>query len=190
MSLEYKGSVEGWVTNFLSKNYWKIKELMAFDDAQQEGGYVFYLMKSRYEKRQELKSDAQYMAIFKVFWKRYFIDLTKKNDKQKKFLVVSQIPTKDSSLPDSEFEESLFGIGEQSLETLILINRQIQKDNDLKNLINLFCSTDEKIRQDIRANVRFSTNKRDVLGNKFLCEKLGISTKRNLLQDLKEALQC
>lgn len=187
MSLEYKGSPEGWVVNFLARNHWKIKELMSFEDAKQEGGYVFYLMKSRYDKRKEFKSDAQYMACFKTFWQRYFIDLTKKNDKQKKFLVISQ--TTSETEVDADFEEVLFGIGDQSIETLILINRQIQKDNDLKKLIEFLSTTDEAEQQEIRRKIKFSLTRKDVKGNCFLCEKLGIKTKRNLLQDLKNAFE-
>ena len=188
MSLEYKGSVEGWVVKFLARNHWKIKELMTFEDAKQEGGYVFYLMKSRYIKRQEPKSDAQYMAIFKVFWNRYFIDLSKKNDKQKKFLLISQMKTEEG-LSDAEFEESFFGIGEQSIETLILINKQVQQDKELKKVIEFLSTTDEALQQEIRRKIKFSLTQKDEKGNCFLCEKLGIVTKRNLLQDLKKVFE-
>ena len=161
---------------------------MSFEDAVQEASYIFYLMRSRYEKRQEEKNERQYMAIYKVFWNRHFIDLTKKNDKQKRFQSISSLKP-DNADKDFNFEEFIFGIGDLNIETLILISRQVDKDKDLKALIELLGTVEGEELEELRNNIKFSHSQKDVKGNCFLCKKLNLnSTKRDLLSDLRSLL--
>jgi len=72
---EFQGPIEGWVVNFLKRNYWKVAPLYDWDDLFQEA-YLKFLVVS--EKYPEVVDPPHFMALFKTSFIRRFIDLSKK----------------------------------------------------------------------------------------------------------------
>lgn len=70
----FAGPIEGYVTNFLRKNYWKVAASMEMDDAMQEARLVFLRCASKYGL---VDTPQHFMALFKTAWGNHFIDLSR-----------------------------------------------------------------------------------------------------------------
>lgn len=70
---EWAGPIEGYVVNFLSKQHWKIKRTVPWEDAMQEAYCVFLRCKRKYP---DIEEPQHFMALFKTAWYRHFTDFT------------------------------------------------------------------------------------------------------------------
>lgn len=70
---EFKGPIEGWVVNFLTKNLWRVSRTMDRDDCMQEAQLVFLRVKRTYPN---VTDAPHFMALFKTSWTRRFDDLS------------------------------------------------------------------------------------------------------------------
>lgn len=80
----WKGEVEGYLTNFLAKNMWRIARTLDHEEAMQEGWLVFAKVRDRYcgpKAERVLSQGAHFMALFKTSWQRRFDDLAKTDTK-------------------------------------------------------------------------------------------------------------
>lgn len=77
---EWKGPVEGYVVNFLTKNHWKIARTCPREDALQEAYCIFLRIKRRYP---ELDTPQHFMALFKTAWFNQFTDLANLDTRQR-----------------------------------------------------------------------------------------------------------
>jgi hypothetical protein len=69
---EWKGPLEGYVVNTLTKQYWKVARTLAYEDCMQEAYVVFLRCRRKYPRLKEAK---HFMALFKTAWYRQFINL-------------------------------------------------------------------------------------------------------------------
>lgn len=77
-------TVKPHVLNFLHKNYWKIKDLMSWEDALGEAQLQFVRTIRRLEKRHcEIENERHLMSLFKTSWSRHFITLANKATKER-----------------------------------------------------------------------------------------------------------
>lgn len=77
-------TVKPHVLNFLHKNYWKIKDLMSWEDAIGEAQLQFIRTIRRLEKRQcKIENERHLMTLFKTSWSRHFITLANKATKER-----------------------------------------------------------------------------------------------------------
>lgn len=70
---EWKGVFEGYATNYVTKNGWKVSRLMDRDDALQEAHLVFLRCVSRYQ----VEDPKHFMALYKRMLSTHFIDTAK-----------------------------------------------------------------------------------------------------------------
>lgn len=69
--LPYKGVVEGYVVNFLTRNYWRVQGSMDRDDVMQESYWVYLRVARKYPEVEP----KHLMALFKTAWGNHFTDL-------------------------------------------------------------------------------------------------------------------
>lgn len=69
---EFKGPIEGYVVNFLAKNYWRVQRSIPRDDCMQEAIVVYLRCKRKYPDVE----DKHFMALFKTAWGNHFTDLS------------------------------------------------------------------------------------------------------------------
>lgn len=72
---EFKGVIEGYVTNYVAKNLWKIRNTHTHEEAMQEAYIVFLRCSAKYHAVEE---PSHFMALFKTAWHNEFIDLSHK----------------------------------------------------------------------------------------------------------------
>jgi hypothetical protein len=73
-ALEFKGPVEGYVVNYVTRNGWKVASSQTRDDLMQDA----YIVYARVIAKYPAVSDAPHlMSLFKTAWHRHFLDLAK-----------------------------------------------------------------------------------------------------------------
>lgn len=78
----WKGEVEGYLVNFVSRNIWKVARTLEPEDVMQEGYLVFAKVRDRYcgpGSDRPISQGAHFMALFKTSWQRRFTDLANKD---------------------------------------------------------------------------------------------------------------
>lgn len=70
---EWKGAFEGYATNFVTRNGWKVARVMDREDAMQEAHLVFLRCVSRYQ----VEDPKHFMALYKRMLSTHFIDAAK-----------------------------------------------------------------------------------------------------------------
>jgi hypothetical protein len=80
---EWKGPVEGYVVNFLKKNYWRVAATHEYEEAMQEARLVFLVCASHYPL---LDTPQHFMALFKRTLENEFHDLSEKATKARALL--------------------------------------------------------------------------------------------------------
>lgn len=79
----WKGPIEGYVVNFISRELWKVQATMERGDLIQEAWLVF----DRVEKKYPGVDAPHFMALFKTAWSRHFTDLANADTKQRTAMV-------------------------------------------------------------------------------------------------------
>lgn len=72
---EWKGPIEGYVVNSLSKQTWRVSSTHDRDDLRQEAYLVFLRCTARYPI---IDTPQHFMSLFKTAWSRHMHDLAKK----------------------------------------------------------------------------------------------------------------
>lgn len=75
---EFKGPIEGWVVNQLSRGslaYWRVERTMARDEVLQEAYECFLRCCKRFPKSPAYDTPQAFMALFKRAWSNQFSDL-------------------------------------------------------------------------------------------------------------------
>jgi hypothetical protein len=75
---EFKGPVEGWVVNQLSKgtlSYWRVERTMSRDEVMQEAYECFLRCCKKFPKSPEYDTPQAFMALFKRAWSNRFSDM-------------------------------------------------------------------------------------------------------------------
>jgi len=76
-------TVKPYVLNYLQKNYWKVENILSFEDAVGEAQLQFWRTVLRLNKRNcSIENDAHLMSLFKTSWTRHFITLANKNSSE------------------------------------------------------------------------------------------------------------
>lgn len=81
----FKGPIEGYVVNFLTKNLWRVARTHERDDALQEA-YLIYMRCC--QKYPDVDTEKHFMALFKTAWVNHFTDLANKDTKVRTSSVV------------------------------------------------------------------------------------------------------
>lgn len=80
----WKGEVEGYLTNYMARNHWRVARTLDRDEAMQEGWLVFAKVRDRYcgpGAEFPLSQGAHFMALFKTSWHHRFTDLANADSK-------------------------------------------------------------------------------------------------------------
>lgn len=75
---EFKGPVEGWVVNQLSRGslaYWRVERTMSREEVLQEAYECFLRCCKKFPKSAEYDTPQAFMALFKRAWSNQFADL-------------------------------------------------------------------------------------------------------------------
>ena len=161
-----KKVIDGYVINFLASNYWKVRNIMEWDDAFQEAMFTLIVVEKRLiksEKDATLLTPQQYMACFKTCWTRHFITLSNKDTKY-------QAMVKETEFSSMDDEENSFNIENLvSDENVGYIELLIeQAPSEVREVLNLLLNAPKEILDAVALAL-----KKDVTSNSVLCRLLG-----------------
>lgn len=160
---EFKGPVEGYLVNQLSRNLWKLRPLYEHDDAMQEGYLVFMRVAARYPM---LNDPPQFMALFKQAWSNHMIDLAKKATAARCMVSENQF--------DDEANEAWSRDHVGDLDTNGFVSILIQQaPGEVRLVLNLFLNAPHDLLE--MAGAAWSkSRKHDPSGNRFINRLLGL----------------
>lgn len=168
--LEFTGAVEGFVVNFLKKNFWRVQRTHDYEDAMQEAALTFHEIFARYQEK--VDNDAWMMSLFKTSWTNRFNDLAQADYGARSIPPLSDLTDDDTSLLNSMVVEDpthMASLIREAPEAVRLV------------LSLLYNAPKELMEQAATAWVEQGHTKVD--GNAHLCGLLGIdATKVNLVE--------
>jgi hypothetical protein len=168
-SPEFKGAIEGWTVNHVSKNMWKVARTQQRDDVMQEAYEVFMRVARRYP---DLDDPRHFMALYKTSWLRHFTDLANADTADRVTVGMSSLrPSRDGG-EDEEGERDFVGATDNDGALAVLIR---QAPKEVKQVINLFLNAPQEILEmalagwSDRRDARYATG-----GSRRLCRLLGL----------------
>jgi len=163
--LTYDSRVIGYVTNYLTRHYWRIASTMTWEDAQQEACIVFLRVQAKYPDVEA----PHLMALFKTAWNNEFNDLSTKNSEMAEFA---------SSMPDG-YEGQCMGSTDNDG---ILATKIRQAPSEVRAVLNLFFSAPQELFELAVASWRGADKRCKTGGSKSICKMLGIDEKVDVLK--------
>jgi hypothetical protein len=174
----FEGPIEGYVHNFLAHNFWKIKNIMDYEDALQEARFLFCILLKRLEKSKSfVENDAHLMSLFKTAWGRYFITLSNKNTKYKETPFTNLI-SEESDNSDwvlNEAELAGFDINSGYFECLLS-----KVSGEVREVLCLLINVPQHLLKEAEEAYRGKNM------NAFLCKALGKPSGIDLVGKVKQ----
>ena len=97
---EFTGPIEGYVTNFLKRNFWRVEATMEYEDVLQEA-YIVFLRTSRKYSVAEAK---HFMSLYKTAWANAFVDLANHDSKLRTIPCLSSVTLDDEDEAGSGYD--------------------------------------------------------------------------------------
>jgi hypothetical protein len=131
---EFTGPIEGFVVNYISKNYWRVARTVPREDLMQEAYVVFLRCKRKYTQLEEAR---HFMALFKTAWVRHFTDLANA-DTQDRLVSSTEMVDADGDAHTREMVGELCTDGE-------LATKLRQAPAEVLMVLNLFLNAPQEI---------------------------------------------
>ena len=103
-TIAFEGSIEGWVANFLKKNFWRVKRTMSYEDVMQEAYAEFLELKTKWYPN--ITEPKHFMALFKLSWAGHFNDLASRDSSSK---MCTSLAHPLSDVDDATIEDLIAG---------------------------------------------------------------------------------
>ena len=161
---QFKGAIEGYLVNFLRRNYWKVEASMTCEDVMQEAFIVFLRVSRKYEDVTEAK---HFMSLFKTAWSNQFTNLAVADSELREFPCLSQVGAEDQEEQEGVYEAA----GELDCGGAVLIALE-QAPSEVKEVIRLLVSAPVELLEMIHAAWRGS-GKHVGTGNNLINRALG-----------------
>ena len=177
-----KNVLDGYITNFLRSNYWRVENIMEWDDAFQEAYFTILIMEKRLFKHGKdvtIETPQQYMACFKTCWQRHFHTLSNRDTKYK------SVKT-ESSFNNIDDEELLFSVSNLLTDDNVGYMELVleQAPSEVKAVFNLLLNAPKEVLESVSLAL-----KKDITSNIVLCRLLGYDSKQvNIVETTKKYL--
>jgi len=169
----FEGPIEGYVVNFLQKNYWRVKNYFDYEDALQEARYTFTLLLRRMEKNGSIIENAKHlMSLFKSAWTRHFHTLSKRDTKRIDF-AISNYTKEDHD--DWLIDSINLASSSQNLGFLEITIEQAP--SEVRQVLNLLLSAPKEVLSMAVESWGTKNKRNSRITNEFLCHMLGYNHK-------------
>ena len=164
----FTGPIEGYVTNFLRKHYWKVAAGMELEDAMQEARLVFLRCASKYGLTD---TPQHFMALFKTAWHNHYIDLARGDSDARAVISYGYERDITSSVDDALLD--LLDMIPACLDNDGYLNALLREaPNDVATILSFFLEAPPALIK--RAGEAWtSSGRKQQDGNNMLCEVLG-----------------
>lgn len=132
---EWKGPIEGYVVNSVTKNLWRVSTTHERADLMQEAYIVFLRCASKYAI---IDTGAHFMSLFKTAWSRHLHDLSNKARSSKMMVSESNFDQED----DSEWRRDHVGELDNDGRLAVLMR---QAPREVLLVLNLFLNAPQEL---------------------------------------------
>jgi hypothetical protein len=159
----FEGPIEGFVHNFLKRNFWRVAASMEYEDVLQEARLLFLELKQRYP---QVDTPQWFMTLFKRSFSNHFHDLSKTDTDVRSGTSISNSSAEDSSEISLE---TLMGDPENAGYMTTLIG---QAPEEVRSVLNLIANAPAEL-LELAIDSWKASGKKKELGNQMLCRMLG-----------------
>lgn len=178
----FEGPIEGYVTNFLRREHWKVAASMEVEDAMQEARLVFLKCASRYGLTD---TPQHFMALFKTAWGRHFLDLARQDSDARKVITYSHTAIAEE--------------GEDPLEVLDLVPGDLDAEGylmtllkeaprDVITVLSFFMAAPPALAK-AAGEAWTGKGRKQQDGNRMLCEILGFPSGTDVMGSVESYLR-
>lgn len=172
-NMHFKGPVEGWVVNFLTKNHWRVANTHEMEDAIQEAALIFWRCRTRYPDVE----DKHLMALFKTAWTRHFTDLARSASEARNIVSESDLAS------DDERGGRVDLVGEPDNEALLLLMIK-QAPREIQTVLALFVSAPSEL-LEMATEAWRAGGKKKAEGNKMINRCLGVAEDHDTIGNVR-----
>ena len=178
----YDGVIEGWVVNYLKKNFWRVRRCMEYEDIKQESFVIFLKVKKQY--RNVVDNDKWFMSLYKTSFINSFIDISSINTNMSCLtLIECELNRMESEYAGDEYQATL--IGDLDNDGMMELSLKHAPER-IRQIIFILCGKPNRTYEMLICKW-VKLNKKKVYGNQMLCEMLGEDcNKVDLVKEVKE----
>lgn len=166
----FTGAVEGYVTNFLRKNFWRVSHSMEYEDIKQEAALVFVQVRNAYP---DVETPQHFMSLFKTSWFNHFTDLSNKDSALRTIVPECNCETEDNEPVTLEM------VGDTDNQGMLHL-MITQAPADIKQVLSLFIHAPVELLELATMSWR-SNGKYRSEGNAMVSKLLGIPESEDVL---------
>lgn len=170
---EFKGPIQGFVVNFVNKNYWRVQRVMEREDVHQEAYLVFLRLQRKFP---DLESGAHFMALFKTSWIRRFHDISKVDTKSRMFLSADTDFAQDTLTPGKCYNDGPLGVMLR------------QAPSEVRSVLSLFLNAPTEILEVLLKDFESPSSARLDGGGKSINRALGFPANFNAIKEVRDYL--
>lgn len=172
----FKGPVEGYVVNFMNKNYFKVARTLERTDVMQEAYLVFMRVASKYP---EVEAPQHFMALFKTSWYNHFTNLANADTASRVMVQAISYTTDDGNELETEYLGELDNEGYLS----VLVR---EAPSEVLQVLNLFLSAPQELLEQALGSWKGRDKRCRAGGSARICKILGISPERDVLKIVED----
>lgn len=173
-SPEFTGRIEGWVVNFLTKNYWRVSRSTPRSDVMQEAYVVFLRVKRKYPN-----VDAPYfMSLFKTAWTNHFTDMANADTEQRMF---TEMPRSRSEDGDYELEPMGDVDNDGQLATMLR-----QAPAEVTQVLTLLLNAPQELLDVALSSWNGADKRCKAGGSKRICQMLGLPETLDVMKQVDD----
>ena len=175
-SPEFKGPIEGYVVNFMRKNYFKVQRTLERADVLQEAYVVFLRVKAKYP---DVEGAPHFMALFKTSWYHRYTDLANADTAQR-FMVQHHVYQQEDG---GELGADCLGETNNDGELAVMLR---QAPNEVTQVLNLFLSAPQELLDLALGSWKGRDRRCQAGGSKRICSLLGISPAYDVMKVVED----
>ena len=166
---------DGYITNFLAVNFWRVAALMEYQDAVQEAQLVFVKLVNTYGN---VDKPQHFMALFKTSWVNRFNDLSKKATRHRRIAY--------GDIYESALEEQaqIYERGVDYNDGMLSVMMQ-QAPAEIKSVLRLFLTAPVEVLDTLAKMMDVDGQFND----KHLCQILGLKKGTKIKQKINNYFQ-
>ncbi len=177
-SAKWKGPIEGWVVNYLVKNFWRVERTQQRDDMLQEAYLVFRKVESAYP---DITEDKHFMALFQRSWKNKFTDFANADTADRVNYGLQEVSPGGEGYGDSQ-EREFIGDCDHDGGLAVMLR---QAPSEVTMVINLFLNAPQEI-LDLALTSWRDTARNGSGGNSKICRMLGLPEELDVVRMVED----
>ena len=156
----FKGPIEGFVVNYLRRNFWRLEATMEYEDVLQEAYVVFLHVAKTYP---DIKEAKHFMALFRTAWTNRVTDLSLQDSKRRE----NEAGYDDGDQP-GEYTRDVLGELDNAGALTVAIK---QAPEEIRRVLSLFLNAPVEL-LDLASQAWKSRGRKKDHGNAMLCQML------------------